>query len=1347
MLQSSNKFIVYYFFINVNIFFRRIKMKYSIGLDIGTASVGWACINEDNKLMTYQGKNAWGVREFESAQTAETTRLKRGARRRYNRRKKRIQLVQQLFEPHMPKGFLSENNQSHFWRNSNTFENRSLSELLRATRQNTKRFPTMYHLREALIETNERMDLRFIYLAVHNLVKYRGHFLTNGSFADTKDAKDISEQLHELVQLFQQLNEGLIDVKDEQLDYTKIIAILSNQKWTRSDKAKEIGRSASKGYKELWKLLAGLNANASTLFGGSDNTDVYKADKLGLVLGSEKLEEDRHKLTENENEFLDRAYSIFSYFMLQDILQGKEYVAAAKVAQYNQYKEDVVQLKKWVNDTNDEKLYRALFISSKKCLNQYKMKPTDENLKKLCFLDQYQINRKSKVAEDQQRAFKKLIENSSLSNKEELITQFKEQQFLARLKGTNNAAIPYQNSVYEVQRLLRNQQKHFEFITEAFIEKIVQIISFRIPYYIGPLSKNENDRFSWIVRGEENITPATFEAIVDDSKSAEAFIKRMTNKCTYIKNEDVLCKSSLLYEKFEVFNELNVIQIRPSTAAKNSNYRLTKEMKCCLWEYGFKKYKTMTHKRVLSVLKEHGFEEQVMNHDESYNVYGTQKEDRFVSNLNSYLTFSKLYEEEAVDFIEEDVEQIIEWLTIFEEKSILKKRIHEFFPNYPSTLIEKLCKVQCTGWGALSRKLLQDIVVKNNNHTDKTIIQLMEERTLNFNEILSPQHTNLQRVLKALNSDDEKVGKKIVYADIADLAGSPALKRGIWQAVKVVEDLVRIFGEPEHLMIEVAREEGTKKRTQSRVKKIEALLKGIEKDEKELANQLMRKIQGNEQRIQKDKRFYLYFMQKAKCAYSNTKLELSDLHLYEIDHILPQSFIKDDSFDNLVLVKKSRNQEKSGYKVPLDVIANSGVKMMWRQWYEQGFISKIKLERLEKAEITEADKQRFIARQLVETRQIIKNVGTLFEERFTNTSVHLVKAPIVTKFRKALELPKDRTLNNKHHAVDALLATLLIQHVVQKYGHNLFEFSIFNNEISKKITKQAQNHKGFFIFTSFLSEKIEWANQLISAKSYVDKLHDEVPWNTTKKIGNNDNLFYNETIYSPKVKEAEYESEKNQRFVHSSLTVSKTFAIHYVERKKKGDVEHQAFVKITVLEEKQLQSMTNDEKALYLIRRDQPKKTIITANYITAIPKYQKIEWNGEPYYWASLGELHIGKQFVLSKALVDTIESFTTETEVEVLQDMYECIAREMFQQYPIFTQGKMPEKVEKLKAEIITYADFVNGYNEIKKAAAANGSRSDLLGSRLTKTVPIHELKLVQESITGLQKRKPKRIVRANK
>ncbi|MEG2396237.1 MAG: hypothetical protein RSB11_04285, partial [Oscillospiraceae bacterium] len=70
----------------------RKVQNYDIGIDIGTNSVGYAVTDEDGELIRFKKENMWGVNLFESAETAVKTRGYRCTRRRYDRRKQRINL-------------------------------------------------------------------------------------------------------------------------------------------------------------------------------------------------------------------------------------------------------------------------------------------------------------------------------------------------------------------------------------------------------------------------------------------------------------------------------------------------------------------------------------------------------------------------------------------------------------------------------------------------------------------------------------------------------------------------------------------------------------------------------------------------------------------------------------------------------------------------------------------------------------------------------------------------------------------------------------------------------------------------------------------------------------------------------------------------------------------------------------------------------------------------------------------------------------------------------------------------------------------------------------------------------
>ena len=63
-----------------------MRKKYYLGLDIGTNSVGWAVTDEEYNLCRFRGKDMWGIRLFEAANTAKERRLKRSSRRSSRKR-------------------------------------------------------------------------------------------------------------------------------------------------------------------------------------------------------------------------------------------------------------------------------------------------------------------------------------------------------------------------------------------------------------------------------------------------------------------------------------------------------------------------------------------------------------------------------------------------------------------------------------------------------------------------------------------------------------------------------------------------------------------------------------------------------------------------------------------------------------------------------------------------------------------------------------------------------------------------------------------------------------------------------------------------------------------------------------------------------------------------------------------------------------------------------------------------------------------------------------------------------------------------------------------------------------
>ena len=170
----------------------REKIKYYIGVDVGTNSVGWAVIDENGYLLNKGKHHLWGSRLFDQAQTAQNRRNYRSSRRRYNKRRERIRLLQMIMSDMVLKvdssffirlektTFLDKEDKKailkdNYKMNYNLFCDEDYND-----KDYFKNYPTIYHLRKKLCESDEKAEPRLIYLALHHIVKYRGNFLYEG---------------------------------------------------------------------------------------------------------------------------------------------------------------------------------------------------------------------------------------------------------------------------------------------------------------------------------------------------------------------------------------------------------------------------------------------------------------------------------------------------------------------------------------------------------------------------------------------------------------------------------------------------------------------------------------------------------------------------------------------------------------------------------------------------------------------------------------------------------------------------------------------------------------------------------------------------------------------------------------------------------------------------------------------------------------------------------------------------------------------------------------------------------------------------------------------------------------
>ena len=1082
-----------------------IKKPYSIGLDIGTNSVGWAVITDDynvpSKKMKVLGntnkefikKNLIGALLFDEGTTAEDRRLKRTARRRYTRRKNRLRYLQEIFTEEM-----SKVDSSFFHRLDDSFlvpEDKRGSKYpvfatLKEEKEYHKNFPTIYHLRKHLADLKEKADLRLIYLALAHMIKYRGHFLYEESF-DIKN-NDIQKIFNEFLSIYDNtFEENSLSGQNAQVEAIFTDKISKSTKRERVLKLFSDEKSTGL-FSEFLKLIVGNQADFKKHF------DLEE--KAPLQFSKDTYDEDLENLLGQigdgfANLFLV-AKKLYDAILLSGILtvtdpSTKAPLSASMIERYENHQKDLAALKQFIQNNLQEKYDEVFSDQSKDGYAGY-------------------INGKTT-----QEAFYKYIKNllSKFEGADYFLDKIEREDFLRKQRTFDNGSIPHQIHLQEMNAILRRQGEHYPFLKENR-EKIEKILTFRIPYYVGPLTRGNRD-FAWLTRNsDESIRPWNFEEIVDKASSAEDFINKMTNYDLYLPEEKVLPKHSLLYETFAVYNELTKVKF---IAEGLRDYQfLDSGQKKEIVNQLFKEKRKVTEKDIIHYLHN------VDGYD-GIELKGIEKQ--FNASLSTYHDLLKIIKDkEFMDDSknEEILENIVHTLTIFEDREMIKQRLAQYDSLFDEKVIKALIRRHYTGWGKLSAKLINGICDKQTGNTILDYLIDDGKNNRNFMQLINDDGLSFKEIIQ----ESQVVGKTDdVKQVVQELPGSPAIKKGILQSIKLVDELVKTMGtDPESIVIEMARENQTtargKKNSQQRYKRIEDSLKNIAPG---LDSNILKENPTDNIQLQND-RLFLYYLQNGKDMYTGKPLDINQLSSYDIDHIIPQAFIKDDSLDNRVLTSSKENRGKSDNVPSLEVVQNR--KAFWKQLLDSKLISERKFNNLTKAErggLDERDKVGFIKRQLIETRQITKHVAQILDARF-NTEMNekaqkirtvkiiTLKSNLVSNFRKEFKLYKVREINDYHHAHDAYLNAVVAKAILKKYPklepefvygdyqkHDLKRY-ISRSKDPKEIEKATEKYFFYSNLLNFFKEEVHYADGTIVKRENIEYSKDtgEIAWNKEK---------------------------------------------------------------------------------------------------------------------------------------------------------------------------------------------------------------------------------------------------------
>jgi CRISPR-associated endonuclease Csn1 len=307
-----------------------------------------------------------------------------------------------------------------------------------------------------------------------------------------------------------------------------------------------------------------------------------------------------------------------------------------------------------------------------------------------------------------------------------------------------------------------------------------------------------------------------------------------------------------------------------------------------------------------------------------------------------------------------------------------------------------------------------------------------------------------ERLLPPLYSSRDKDGRMVFNEDL-DVPRNPVVLRSINQSRKVLNALVKEYGSPSAVHIELARDLSRPFKERKEIKaEQDAFRERNDKDRDEFAThpQFVNYMQANGKPNGKDfEKWRLYREQQGKCAYSLEGFTLERLlepGYVEVDHALPYSRSFDDSKNNKVLVFARVNRDK-GNLTPYEYLDGKNDSQPWRDFvgFAQGNKSwrQAKLSRLLRKDFGKDESEEFRDRNLNDTRYIAKFFKN-YVERYLKLEKQadgsqaqrcVVLSGQLTAFLRARwGFIKIREESDRHHALDAVVIAACSHSMVKK---------------------------------------------------------------------------------------------------------------------------------------------------------------------------------------------------------------------------------------------------------------------------------------------------------------------------
>ncbi len=360
-------------------------------------------------------------------------------------------------------------------------------------------------------------------------------------------------------------------------------------------------------------------------------------------------------------------------------------------------------------------------------------------------------------------------------------------------------------------------------------------------------------------------------------------------------------------------------------------------------------------------------------------------------------------------------ESIIDDVRSIQKESVLARRGREVWALDPEAAAA-FGKVQLEkGYSALSRRAL------------RKLLPIMEEGTA----FATAKAEIYPREWQKLAVDE------LPSVDDAGLTlRNPAVHRALTELRKVVNAVIRKYGKPDAIRLELARDLKNPREQRKRIWENSRKRESKRKD----AARLILDETGNKEPSRADiEKVLLAIESNMKCPYTGKPISIAGLvgahPQFDVEHIIPFSRCLDDSFLNKTLCYHEENQSRKGNKTPFE--AYGGDSDRWEEIVDRvkqfrGDAAKAKLERFQLRNLDPFDD--FASSKLNDTRyagrEAMKYLAWLYGEA-ARSRVQVSPGKVTAYLRGAWNLNKilgdgggKSRADHRHHAIDAVVIAL-----------------------------------------------------------------------------------------------------------------------------------------------------------------------------------------------------------------------------------------------------------------------------------------------------------------------------------